>query len=214
MLCAAAAILVFPAGFAAGFLVCLHDRPIAKSEPRPISAQPSGDAAPAVRAGVLRALQSFQAGYTEHNPARLDVFAQSLLDRDGEILVRGTDESNLVRGYAAVVEFVRNDWLAWGDLRLNLDGPVIDSFQDVAWVHTEGSVRFNQTERPLHFSAVLVRKGDRWLFREMQFQWDQRDPSLSELLHSDLYLHSIRIAVRKIMGESAAAPSAASRTSH
>lgn len=157
---------------------------------------------------------SSQAGYTERNPAKLDGVAQSLLNRDGDILLRGTDESNLAHGYPAAVEFVRNDWRSWGDLRLSLANPVIESFQDVAWVHTQGSVRFDETDRPLHFSAVLVRKGDRWLFREMQFEWDRGEPSPSELLQPELYLHSMRIAVRKVLDTVAAIRSTASLATH
>jgi len=196
--CVAAASLIFVVGFLFGFISSLHVKPVARSAPRPAGIQPYGDASQSVRAGVLHSLQLFQAGYTARDPGKINM--HDLFDPDTEILIVGTDEPNWVNGYSAVVQFVQADWTKWGDLRLNLNNPVISSWQDVAWVMTEGEVQFGATTRTLLFSAVLVRHGDSWLFRKMEFQWDELKPNAHDLLKPGLYMNTFSVVLRKLIG--------------
>jgi len=196
--------IVFFGGFATGFFACVNSRSLAKTAPRPFTGQPDGDASPVVRAGVLRSVESFQAGYTARDADKIEM--QGLLDADSDTLIVGTDEPNWIRGYSDAVRFVQADWTRWGDLRLNLNNPVISSWQDVAWITTDGDVQFSESTRPVLFSAVLVHKGDKWLFRKMEFHWDERSRSSRELLHADLYLHALSVATRKIIGRSGDSP--------
>jgi hypothetical protein len=200
VLCAFAAFITFFGGFTAGYFACVHAKRVAKTAPRPIVVQPSGDASETVRKGVLRTLETFQAGYTTPDISKIDM--QDLFDIHGDNLIIGTDEATWVKGYPQVVQFVHDDWSLWGDLSLNLRDPFISSWEDVAWVTTEGEVKFRETTRPLIFSAVLVRDGDKWLFRKMEFHWDERRSSLHEMLHPDLYLHTLSIALRRVTGRS------------
>jgi hypothetical protein len=198
MLCAFAAFITFFGGFATGYFACVNAKRVAKTAPRPISVQPSGDASGIVRKGVLRSLETFQSGYTAPDVSKIDM--QDLFDIHGDTLLIGTDEANWVKGYPQAVQFVHDDWSLWGDLRLNLDDPFISSWQDVAWVTTEGEVKFSDTTRPVIFSAVLVRDGDKWLFRKMEFHWDERRSSLREMLQPELYFRTLSIALLKVTG--------------
>jgi len=189
--------LLLAIGFAAGFIACLQDQRTTGDAVRIRSAVVEGDAPPQVRAGVLATLRAFQAGYARRDTAAAEPFARALFVSDADLLVLGTDESEWVRGYPSVVRFIQNDWLNWGDLRINLAGPIINSAQDVAWLTTAGEVRFGSSARPIRFSAVLIRQGDDWHFRQLQFQWDDHEPTPADLLHPATYLTILRVAIRK-----------------
>jgi hypothetical protein len=196
----AGAFILFFGGFAAGFIACVQERSVAKTAARPLDGQHSGDAPAGVREGILNSLQLFQAGYVARDPSKIDSFMHDLVDPDGGILIVGTDESHWTNGYSAAAQFVRNDWVGWGDLRLNLDDPFVSSWQDVAWVETQGTVQSGNSKRPLRLSAVLVRQSDRWFFREMVFQWDEVKPSRRDLLTSGLYLQLFNSAFGRPIG--------------
>jgi hypothetical protein len=200
--CVAGAFIIFFGGFAAGFLACVRERLAPKTALRPFEGQLSGDAPESVREGVLHSLQLFQAGYIARDPGKIDFFMNDLVDPGTGVLIVGTDESHWIHGYLAAVQFFRNDWVYWGDLRLNIDDPFISSWQDVAWVETEGSVQWGNSKRPLRFSAVLVRQGDRWLFREMDFKSDELEPSRRDLFTPGLYLQLLNTALGTSIGES------------
>lgn len=140
-----------------------------------------GDASPATRAAVLASLQEFQAGYRARDAARLDAFMQSLFPRTAPVLLAGTDVGEWRTGYQPVRTFIASDWRNWGDLRLDVPRAAVSSYGDVAWLATTGSVRMTHSSRPIRFTAVLTRQGDKWLFRQLQFQWDDRPARLSDL---------------------------------
>lgn len=198
-LLASAAALLAMGGFAFGFFACI----VSKSAPNPALRdrqllQP-GDAPAAVRAGVLASLQAFQQGYIQRNPANLDAFMTRLFPADGQVLLLGTEggTAEWVRGYPAAAQFIHDDWRDWGDFRFDVDHSIICSSGDVAWVATLGSVDFKGSKRPLRFSATLVRNGDNWLFRQVQFQWDDQDPEASAVFHPHTYFMLARLALRR-----------------
>ena len=102
--------------------------------------------------------------------------------KDDDILLLGTDAGEWARGYPAVGEFIRTDWLNWGDFRFAVDDSTVWSSGDLAWIASIGTVHERGSDRPLRFSAILTRHGNRWLFRQVHFQWDDRDPSPADLL--------------------------------
>ena len=140
-----------------------------------------GNAPPAVHAGVLLALRDFQDGYIRRDPRTLDAFMSRLIENNDDVLMLGTGPSEWARGYTGVSDFIRGDWAQWGDLRFNVDDSVISSCGDVAWVATFGTVHSRRHDRPVRFSAILTRHGDRWLFRQLQFQYEDGDESLAGL---------------------------------
>jgi len=109
-----------------------------------------------------------------------------LFSKADDVSLLGTDAGEWVRGYPAVSEFIRGDWQNWGDFRFDVDGAVISASGDIAWITSIGMVHGRRADRPIRFTAVLKRDGDRWLFRQLQFQWEERDPSPTEFLRLTL----------------------------
>jgi hypothetical protein len=126
-------------------------------------------------------LRAFQDGYSKRNPQQIDGFMQSLFVRGEDTRLIGTDTAEWRTGYGAVADFIRSDWQGWGDVHLAVDDSTISSLGDVAWVATTGQVDFGGRARPVRFTAVLTRRNGRWLFRQIQFQWDERLATFSDL---------------------------------
>jgi hypothetical protein len=187
------------AGFAAGFVACLQDQRVTGGRHVTQNLLSPGDATPQVRAGVLSALQAFQAGYIRRDTGRLDAFMRSLFDPGDDVLVLGTDESEWVRGFPNAVRFVHNDWQNWGQLRLRLDQVIVNSSQDVAWATAPGVVRFGRAMRPIRFTAILTRKQGEWRFRQIQFQWDDHEPTAADLLDPATYITIANVGLGRLI---------------
>jgi hypothetical protein len=184
--------------FVFGFASSLHLKSSASSDLRHQVLLQKGDAPDPVRAEVLDALRAFQAGYVKRDPKELDAFMSSLFPESGDPLLLGTDTGEWVHGYRAVGDFIREDWLKWGDFRFDVENSVVSSAGDVAWIASVGSLRGRRSERPLRFSAVLTRDGHQWRFRQVQFQWDERDPRPADLLRPDTHLKLVRWVLQRI----------------
>ena len=195
---ALAAVLLLFGAFASGFISCLHLKSAVSSEIRKLYLQDAGDAPPTVRSGVLTALRAFQDGYIKRDPKDIDSFMNRLIAKDDDVLILGTDAGEGARGYPAAADFIRADWQVWGDFRFAADDSIISSSGDVAWVTSIGVVHFKGLDRPLRFTAILTRNGNGWFFREMQFQWDDRDPSATDIFRPKTYLRLVTLALRRI----------------
>jgi hypothetical protein len=159
----------------------------------------AGDASPVVRAGVVAALRAFQEGYVRREPKELDSFMRRVFPKGGDVLLLGTDSTEWVRGYHAVEAFIKEDWQHWGDFRFDTERAIVWCSGDVAWMASVGVVRGGGSGRAVRFSAILTRDRDRWLFRQLQFQWDDRDPSLPVLRRASTYGELARWTVAKIL---------------
>jgi hypothetical protein len=178
-----AIILLLLGAFLFGFASSLH---LKSSEPADLRKQyllPAGDAPPEIRAGVQAALREFQEGYVKRNPQDLDSFMSRLFSKDDDVLLLGTDSGEWARGYPAVAAFIKTDWREWGDFRFAVDDSLVWFSGNVAWIASVGTVREHGSDRPVRFSAILTRNGDGWLFRQVHFQWDDRDASSTDLFH-------------------------------
>lgn len=184
-------------GFAIGFISCLRLRTTPSNALLERQLLRAGDASPEVRAQVLQSLRAFQDGYVRRDPANLDSFMNALFPRDEDILILGTEAgtSEWVRGYSPAASFIRRDWQQWGDFRFDVDRADVWSTGDVAWVATVGSVKSKMTERPVRFTAILTRSGNRWVFRELQFQLDQVNPVAADVLNPHTYFRLVRLAL-------------------
>ncbi len=189
------AVLLVLGGFVSGFISSLHLKSSASREARMQYLQQAGDAPPQVRSGVLTALRAFQDGYIKRDPKNLDSFMNRLFAKNADILIQGTNAAEWARGYPAATEFIRKDWKDWGDFRFAADDSVVWSSGDVAWIATVGAVRSRKSDHPLRFSAILTRSGDRWVFRELHFQLDERDASSGDVLRPETYLRLARLAL-------------------
>ena len=179
-------------GFTFGFVSSQHLRNASSNELRQQYLLPAGDAPPSVRAGVLDALRDFQEGYVKRDPKNLNAFMNRLFPKDDDILFLGTDGGDWARGYPAVAESMRTDWLTWGDFRFAVDDSIIWSSGDVAWIVSVGVLHTQGSDRPVRYSAILTRNGNSWLFRQVHFQWDDRDPGLRDLFRPRTHLKLFR----------------------
>ena len=93
-------------------------------------------------------LQKFQDGYTAREVDRLDDFMQLFAPND-EIEMIGIGAAKRAatewfEGRSRIREIVENDWLYWGDVRLDVDGPKITLNGETAWLSTTGTVTQTQ----------------------------------------------------------------------
>ena len=192
--------LLVPISFTLGFVSSLHMKTSASSEFRKGYLTRPGDAPPPVRTEVIATLRAFQDGYIRRNPEELNSFMSRLFPKSDDVLVLGTDADEWVRGYTAVGEFIRNDWLKWGDFRFAVDDSIVWASGDVAWIASVGVVHGKMSDRPLRFSAILTRKGNSWVFSQVHFQWDDRDPRPSDLLQPRTQIKMLRRVLRYVTG--------------
>lgn len=173
-------LIVFAAGWLAGARVAV--RPRADTQRDYLANR--GDAPAAIRSGVLASLQVFQDGYRARDPKQIDPFMRALFPKDEPVLLTGTDATEWREGYSSVRQFIATDWQSWGSVDLDVSDSVISSSGDVAWLATVGSVGMTHSTRPIRFTAVLIRRNERWFFRQVQFQWDERPAYPSDFLSS------------------------------
>jgi hypothetical protein len=148
-----------------------------------------GDAPAPVRAEVSESLREFQEGYSRRDPKQLDDFMQRLFPKDQDARIIGTDVTEWQNGYQSIARLIQTDWLDWGDLHLDVDDSVINSLGDVAWLATTGTVVSARSSRSIRYTAVLTRRNGRWLFRQIQFQWDERPLTVSDIIKSNGLSH-------------------------
>ncbi len=188
------AIAVTCLSFTAGFVACLHAKSSSSPAVRAAQLDPPGDASTAARGEIVARLRAFQQGYEKRDVAELDDFIAQNFSADGDLVLLGTEAeaSEWIRGVPAAKRFIENDWRSWGDFRFDADRAIIGATNDTAWVASLGTVDFNHHPRPVRFTAVLSRDQNRWVFRQIQFDWDDRDPRPSDLLHPSTYFHIAR----------------------
>jgi hypothetical protein len=97
---------------------------------------------------VQATLKKFQDGYTARDVGRLDDFMRLFVPND-EIEMIGIGAAKRAatewfEGYSRIREIVENDWLYWGDVRLDVDGAKITINGETAWLSTTGTVTQTQ----------------------------------------------------------------------
>lgn len=193
------AFLLLLLGFALGFVASIHTRHTTTPAEANAQLHGGGDAPAEVRAGVLSTLHNLQQAYTQRNPAEAHNFVQANFAPQGDLLlwgIAGTSD-DWARGPQAVERFIYFDWLNWGDLRLNIPTAIVNSKDSVAWLTVFGSVSFHGHSRPLLLTAVLERHDQRWLFRQIQFQWAESNSTASDLLHPSTYTSLLKKIVNR-----------------
>lgn len=167
---------------------------------------------------VKAVLRRFQEGYVKRNVEEIDTYLEALFVKDADALIVGTGSDEWCVGPEGVRDLIESDWKYWGDFRLDIDGAMISSLGDTAWLATRGTVTQTiqaegccqghlgniqkliaegegsarnklleilrgasntlfEIERgekyvwPIRFTAVLVKRDERWLFHQMQFSF-------------------------------------------
>jgi SnoaL-like domain len=199
LLTALTIVLLVLGAFIFGFVSSLHLKSFEPQDVRKQYLLPAGDAPAAIRAGVQAALREFQEGYVKRNPKELDSFMNRLFAKDDDVLLLGTDSGEWTRGYSAVATFIKTDWLEWGDFRFAVDDSLVWSSGNVAWIASVGTVHEHGSDRPVRFSAILTRNGEAWLFRQVHFQWDDRDASSADLFHLTTHLRLAKWVLQRAL---------------
>lgn len=87
---------------------------------------------------VLEVLKKFQAGYTLRDASKADAFAKELFDNENVVII-GTSatksgDPEWCEGIEAVTGIIKNDWIGWGDLKMEIEKARIRVHGDTAWV--------------------------------------------------------------------------------
>ena len=171
--------------FAAGWIASNRLTIAASAKVQQAYLEKRGDAPDAVRTGVNESLRAFQDGYTKRDPAQIETFMKRVFRDDQGALLMGTDVKEWNQGYESIARFVAKDWRMWGKVQLDVDSAAISSTGDVAWLATTGRVVMSHSSRPIRFTAVLALRDGQWLFRQVQFQWDESPVRFADLFHSE-----------------------------
>lgn len=99
-----------------------------------------GNAKEQVQLEVRKVLQKFQEGYAKRDINLIGSYMEDLFSKESDALIVGTADSEWCLGIEEMKEIIQSDWKYWGDLKLDIDGAIVSSYGDVAWLTTEGVV--------------------------------------------------------------------------
>ena len=181
-----AAVASLAVGFVSGWV--LNGRlAISAQGPEQIRGNLSHGSAPAAtREEILATLRAFQEGYATRDVKRLDTFMSELFVQTDDVQLLGTDAGEWNRGFGAVGRFIRNDWMYWGNVRLDLNDATISASAqgESAWIALSGRVEFATGARPIRLTGALTKPEGKWKFEQVQFQWLGGKAGLRDLLHA------------------------------
>jgi len=191
---ALAALVLLVAAFAAGFYTCLKFHHTSPPEQAARQLEPVGDAPADARAGVVDTLNNLKQAYLSRDPRQLAPLMDRDFAADADVLVLGSEGQpwEWVRGNDEVRSFIARDWKEWGTFRFDPAKALIWSSGNVAWMATLGTVEYQHGSRPIRFTAVLEQRRGKWVFRQMQFQWNDSPATASDLLSPETYLTLVR----------------------
>jgi hypothetical protein len=151
---------------------------------------------------VRRVFQQYQDFYTARDAANLDAcMALFTQEHDIEVvgtgaITPGTDEWCDTR--ERVRELTASDWQGWGDVRFDVDGAVIRTVVNVAWLTTTGTVSTtyavdeNLRNAVAHAKEVLAGPGDDESRLKDMLMWATL--ALSEAHRGEKYVWPIRFS--------------------
>lgn len=98
-----------------------------------------------IDSGILKLVQSFEEGYKMRNQEKLSDFMNTIFATNVEITAIGTSAVSTASeewciGYKAVSKLVSDDWIYWGDLKLDYTQIYSDLMNDNAYVSICGTV--------------------------------------------------------------------------
>lgn len=119
-----------------------------------------GKAPEEIQVEVKRVLERFQKGYTERNLESIDEYMDDLFTKDEDLTVVGTGDDEWCIGFDEVKELVEMDWKYWGDVTIDIEGSMISSYGNVAWVTTEGMLNKNISKEEFYNNYIEGIKED------------------------------------------------------
>jgi hypothetical protein len=100
-------------------------------------------------------LRQFQAGYTERDAAKADVFVKELFISGEDTYILGTGTGELFFGSEQIKELIIDDWKYWGNVNIDLENIHIDIENEVAWFAATGSVKYDFQDTPERYDSYL-----------------------------------------------------------
>ena len=117
-------------------------------------------------AAVKSMLNKFSETYTKRD---LDGLV-ALFVPDSDVVVIGTGADEKRVGIDEVIVQAKRDWGQSDAASIEFEWSLVSAAGPVAWVATEASVRLKAGEQemslPARLTAVLERRGDKWLFAQ------------------------------------------------
>ena len=106
-----------------------------------IKSSHKGNASEEIHSAVKNTLAKFQNGYTKRDITYIDDFVEKLFWDDADTLIVGTGDGEWCLGRKEIRELIEIDWVYWGDFAIDIDGAIVSSYGDVAWITTEGVLK-------------------------------------------------------------------------
>jgi len=113
-----------------------------------------GNAREEVQRSVRDTLTKFQNGYSKRDITLKDSFIDELFWDDNDTLVVGTGDVEWCLGIKEISELVEIDWVYWGDFVLDIDGAIVSSYGDVAWITTEAVLKKELNANKMYDNCV------------------------------------------------------------
>ena len=122
---------------------------------------------------ILRTLDILQQAYEERDLTKTDVYLGQILAKD-DILILGTDPTEVFTGYREAKKLFESDWEYWGTVKFNFPQAHISTYQNTAYFVTRGKVIMDlgNLTVPLRVSGMLVKDNATWRIHKLQFQFD------------------------------------------
>lgn len=113
-----------------------------------------GNANEEVQRSVRDTLIKFQNGYAKRDITLKDSFIDELFWDDDDTLVVGTGDVEWCLGHKEISELIEVDWVYWGDFIIDIDGAIVSSYGDVAWITTEAILKKNLNVNMMYDNCV------------------------------------------------------------
>jgi len=101
-----------------------------------------GDAPTDTKHEIINVLQILQKGYLERNLAEVDRYMEMLFNKDEDNIIIGTSDEEWFFNYDEAKELITSDWEWWGDVTFNIDETIISTAEDIVWLTTSGTVKY------------------------------------------------------------------------
>ncbi len=101
-----------------------------------------GSASDHIKLEIIHVLQILQEGYRERNSAKVDQYMEKLFEKEEDVIILGTSDEEWFLNYDEAKELLASDWEWWGDVTFNIDESIISATEDIAWLSTTGTVKY------------------------------------------------------------------------
>lgn len=153
-----------------------------------------GNANDNIQIEVRQVLEKFQEGYTKRDNSLIDSYMEELFSKESDALIVGTADAEWCLGLEGMKEIIESDWKYWGNLKLDVDGALVSSYGNVAWITTEGVVSSISSEDRMYNKYV----------ERIKSTFDKEAPSKDKLIDT---LKSISICLYETnLGENVIRP--------